>query len=254
VRALSRTLLALTFTAALAGCDPGTGVSASGFCDMWLNAWCMKQAECCTDSLGRYSSVATCVAAQRPSCSLGLGVAFQSSTPTAFFDSARATSALSDLRAADCSAALPSLDAISPPIVRGTLAAGADCSPIGGDLSPTLSCGPSYRCLLGATRTGALRGQCVNEGASVGASCASQTCVSGMYCQLSATGSTGSCQMKLGPGAPCTADVACAEGTCDLSTSTGTSACSFAFAGTGSAWCVPGAGSVTVPPMDAGTE
>lgn len=242
-------LAALLF--GLAACRSSSAITAASFCQDWVTALCMKNQTCCTDATGRYATLADCVSAQRASCALGEGTAFVNVPgrgQLAYFDPSGAQAALTDARNPDCTAMRPTLDMVSPVLVRGTLHTGDDCSPVGGDLSPTVACAPGYRCALGATRTGALNGECIPEGGP-GALCYTQTCVAGYYCAIDAGASMGSCMVLQGPLASCFHDYECLTQVCTPNATDRTmpGAC----VGSTEQWCYPGAG--LLMPTDGGT-
>lgn len=237
---------------ALGGCG-GTPNPAGAFCEQWVAAYCEGNRDCCTSVEDTYTNVDSCKSAQRARCALGAGSAFSGAPPLATFNAAEGERALADLRAAGTPGSCtepPSLDAYT--LVVGTLAIGGDCSPLGGDLSPIAACAPGSRCLLAASRTGALIGQCVRESTS-GDSCVAETCEPSSYCADlgdPSAGSAGICSMRKGEGQACTSARECVAGAC-------VSMLCGALGGPGaSAWCVTGAGlSAVVPPAeDLGTD
>jgi len=231
----------------VAGCGDGES-PVEAFCEQWVTAYCEGNRDCCSVTEDTYADVDSCKAAQRARCALGTGTAFSGSPPLASFDSGEGSRALTDLReaaiAGTCSAP-PALDDYA--LVIGTLVLGASCSPVGGDLSPIVACAPNSRCLLSASRTGTLTGQCVRE-SNDGAPCVVETCVPGFYCAGAGdptSGDVGLCAERKADAEPCGSASECRTGVC-------VSELCGSFAGPGvSPWCVVGAGlGNIVPPLD----
>jgi hypothetical protein len=229
---------------AVIGCNGETSRQES-FCAEVVATFCTGNAECCTDATARYADVDECAVAQRLRCTLGTGVAFLGSPPRARFDTVAAAQYLNDLREAVASCTPPpSLDAYV--LFEGTGLPGSDCSPLGADLSPIVSCAPGARCLLAASPSGTLSGTCVAE-TPVGAPCFAETCVPGAFCELAPDGSGGQCVAKRGEFEACRFDRDCLTGECF------DSLCRQPMQPVGGGYCVPGASGTPTEDPDAGS-
>lgn len=226
---------------------------AQSFCEQWVATFCEGNRDCCTSTDDTYADVDTCKSSERTRCTLGTGGAFSSSPPLASFDATEGDRALEELRTAAAAGTCtrpPSLDSYA--LVIGTLAIGDDCSAVGGDLSRIAACAPGARCLLAASRAGALTGQCVRESAS-GEACIAETCVPDAYCADlgdPSLGSVGLCTERKLDGDPCETSHECVTGNCVAGV------CGSLLGPSVNAWCVSGAGlgAVVPPPVDLGSD
>lgn len=189
------------------------------FCPEYATEYCTAHFACCDDTALQYGSMALCV--QRTTCDC---TARRAGAPFAdgrvVFVEAAADALLATLRDASrgtCPILDPSMIQLDTAFA-GTVEAGGDCSPVGTDYSPLLSCAPGHYCYVTelGDETHPPAADCrlyraEGETCDIGMECAL-----GHFCQDGATiDDPGICRPQLAAGATCDFDHECPSDWCD---------------------------------------
>ncbi|NCQ62016.1 MAG: hypothetical protein GW913_15265 [Myxococcales bacterium] len=182
-------------------------------CHDWGDVVCRAQQDCCMADERMDASEAACQMRYYVGCDyLLMGAAWIDGR--IHFDVA-ATEADLDATRALAAACDPDARSESTKNVSGTLAAGADCTPVdaylgpGHDASALLACDPGLYCKL-TMEAGALHGVCTNLEGLGNACTGSNDCVRTLTCGASST-----CEEPAADGALCAFGRDCAGGYCD---------------------------------------
>lgn len=169
-----------------------SGPSADAACTAVATAACMRLAACSMTNLTlRYGDLATCVAAQRSSCTTALGAAGTGNTP------ARVSGCADAYAGWSCNDYLAGLNVPAACAqARGTLATGAACA-------FNAQCSTGFCALARNTACGTCQAEPM-----VGSDCSTFLCGQGLYCA-----SNNTCATPVATGGTCDASHPCVAGT-----------------------------------------